>query len=532
MVMVPLLAVGNVGATASVGTGMPLQGALPAVDPATSAFHSVVPSRIMDTRIGVGGSRFSAAETRTLTVGGSPGIPESGVVAVAVNVTAVNATTGGYITVWPTGPSRPTTSNLNFVANEVRANAVVTGVSSGGEFSLFNANGAVDVIVDLTGWFSDDFVGVTPTRLLDTRNASTFGSNESRTLQIAGQGGVASAGATAVAITVTVTNPSTSGYLAVVPAGAPPSGTSSLNYDASATVASTVVVGLGTGGGISIFNAGGSTDVLVDVMGYFSGGIVPLQPTRLLDTRDGTGQCGLFLDWKETRTLTVAGRAGVPVAGVGAVALNFTVTAPAYREGFLTAWPTGSPRPNTSNVNYRPGQTVANSALIGLGTSGQISISNDGGPTEVIIDVIGFFPGTTPGGTPIPCPPLTNGFDTPVAGRRLPDGTISTTAFNATLDALGPTAAVATLPLQLAIALSGDGTTRSTVIRSGTPTEELTQFDVTIDAGGFLDDSTFGFHSEVRLIQQADATYRVTRATWGYICYRRTSPPFTTELCP
>ncbi len=498
--------------------------------PVTPGFHPIAPSRVMDTRTGLGGATLAAAETRILPIAGTTGVPATGMVAVALNVTVVNPSAPGFLTVWPAGQAAPPTSNLNFVAGEVRANAVVTGVDAAGRIAVRNALGRADVVVDVTGWFSDGFVGVAPTRLLDTRTTTSFGSGETRALNIAGSV-VPPVGATAVAVTVTVTNPTAAGFVAAWPDSMPWPGTSTVNFARGDTTATTAIVGLGSGGGISITNVGGTTDVIVDLMGWFSGGFTSVQPSRLLDTRDGTGSCGLYLGGSETRTLTVAGRAGVPASDVGAAVLNLTVTDAEERAGYLTMWPAGAPQPLASKLNYQPGQTVANGVLVGLGAAGQVSIHNEGGPVEVIVDVMGWFPGTTAGGTPAPCPPLMISADLPMPGRPGANGTIATTAFNVAVASLGPTAPVASSPVLLAIAFTG-GDRRTMLIRSTPEGESEVPYNVVIDADGFLDDSVAGVHYEVRLVPQSDLTFRVDKATWGYICYRRASPPYSTTLCP
>ncbi|MEO5680243.1 MAG: twin-arginine translocation signal domain-containing protein [Acidimicrobiales bacterium] len=108
---------------------------------------------------------------------------------------------------------------------------------------------------------------------------------------------------------------------------------------------------------------------------------VPLTPARLMDSRpgaptvDGQAAGGGAVEGCATRTVTVAGRGGVPASGVATVVLNVTVTGPTT-EGFLTVFPAGESRPPTSNVNFRPGQTVANAVICRVGADGQVSIHN------------------------------------------------------------------------------------------------------------------------------------------------------------
>ena len=89
--------------------------------------------------------------------------------------------------------------------------------------------------------------------------------------------------------------------------------------------------------------------------------------------------------------LLIAGRGGVPASGVGSVALNVTATNPTSN-GYLTVWPTGQPQPNASNLNFVAGQTIPNMVIVPLGAGGQISIFNETGSTDVIVDVLGWFP--------------------------------------------------------------------------------------------------------------------------------------------
>ncbi|MCU1500694.1 MAG: WD40-like Beta Propeller Repeat, partial [Ilumatobacteraceae bacterium] len=154
-------------------------------------------------------------------------------------------------------------------------------------------------------------------------------------------------------------------------------------------------------GFVSIFNYSGTTQVVVDVLGWFPAGssYTGLKPARLLETRTGpglgtvdgqsmgTGAVGAG----SVTSLAVLGRGGVPASGVGAVALNVTATEPTA-PSFLTVYPKGGTRPNASNVNLVVGQTVANMVIAKVGADGQISIFNFGGNVQVVVDVLGWFP--------------------------------------------------------------------------------------------------------------------------------------------
>ncbi len=82
-----------------------------------------------------------------------PGLP-AGTTAVALNVTATNPTTASYLTLYPTGATRPTASNLNFVKAQTIANLVIARVGAGNKVTIYNSSGTVDVIADLAGYYA------------------------------------------------------------------------------------------------------------------------------------------------------------------------------------------------------------------------------------------------------------------------------------------------------------------------------------------------------------------------------------------
>ena len=124
----------------------------------------------------------------------------------------------------------------------------------------------------------------------------------------------------------------------------------------------------------------------------------PAGATTIDGQFDRTGPVGAGA----TFNLTVAGRGGVPATGAGAVALNVTATNPTA-SSYLTVWPTGKRQPNASNLNFVAGQTIPNMVIVPVGANGQISIYNNTGTVDVIVDVLGWFPTATsysPGSPP------------------------------------------------------------------------------------------------------------------------------------
>jgi hypothetical protein len=70
-----------------------------------------------------------------------------------LNVTATNATANTSITSYPSGSGRPNASSLNVTAGQTTANLVLAKLGPDGAVRLFNENGAVDLLADVTGYF-------------------------------------------------------------------------------------------------------------------------------------------------------------------------------------------------------------------------------------------------------------------------------------------------------------------------------------------------------------------------------------------
>ena len=389
----------------------------------SSPVHSLVPARVVDTRSApdgvtvdglsqgtgpvVGGSAISPVVT------GRGGVPSSGVAAVVLNVTATQAWLPTFVTVFPKGSNRPNASNLNVVPGATVANLVVAKVGSGGAVSIYNNSGAMHVIVDVVGWVADapEFGPLVPARLMDSRpgaltvdgaNAGqgAIGQGSLRSLLVTGRGGVPATGVGSVVVNVTVTNPTASSFLTVYPSGTTRPNASNLNFTPGQTVPNLVVAKVGPDGSIALYNNSGATDVIVDVVGWIATTPVfgPLVPARLLDTRPapvgattdgldlGTGPIGQGT----SHALSVLGRGGVSAAGIGSVVVNVTVTNPTT-SSFLTVYPSGTTRPNASNLNFTPGQTVPNLVVAKVGPDGAIALYNNSGATDVIVDVVGWF---------------------------------------------------------------------------------------------------------------------------------------------
>lgn len=253
------------------------------------------------------------------------------------------------------------------------------------------------------------FVSLPPTRILDTRYgtgapAGKVSAGGVLEVDIAGHGGVPDNGAAAVVLNVTVTQPGAGGYLTVFPSGQAPPLASNLNFMTGQTIPNLVTVKLGGNGHLSFKNGSlGGVHVLADVAGFFlageassPGAFVPLSPTRLLDTRIGTGAPAGKVAGNGVLALQVTGAGGVPLTGVSAVVLNVTVTQPGS-SGYITVFPTGTTAPLASNLNFTAGQTIPNLVIVKLGTGGKVSLKNTSSAgSHLIADVAGYYLTGTP----------------------------------------------------------------------------------------------------------------------------------------
>ncbi len=385
----------------------------------TGAYEALAPARVLDTR---GSKSVPAGGTITLQLLGSGGVPAdrlSPVKAVNLVLTATGAKSAGFITAYPSGGTRPNTSNLNYVAGQDVANSILAVPGADGKVVFYNGStGTVNLVADVAGYYTGGalpllpgaFQPLTPTRILDTRSGSVGKSQPLKTFSIpvAGRGGLPAASAIgSVVLNLPVTNVSASGHLRTYPSGTAVPFASNINFDRGRTVANLVVVGVGSDGKVSFFNGSpnGTTDVIVDVVGYIKSGLLPAQlpglqnvvaPFRLLDTRYGIGRPGTTPVPAHTSvTFQVDGRDGIPTSFVRAVVLTVTAT----REmvpGFATVYPKAASRPNTSVLNFKSGSDIADLVIEPVGANGTITIYNgSSSTTHLVVDVSAYITGST-----------------------------------------------------------------------------------------------------------------------------------------
>lgn len=382
------------------------------------------PVRLMDTRIGAkfmtidgtsaGAGAIPAGAVRTLQITARGTIPGTLTSAVALNVTPVNPTDVGYVTVWSGSGGPPLAANLNLSPGKTIPNLVISQVDGSGQVSIYNGGvAAVDVVVDAQGYFptSTSYVSMTPARLLDTRpgqhtvdgSDAAIGAVSSASqldLPVLTRASIPDSGVDTLIFNLTAVLPSNVGYVTAWSGDDALPTAANLNLNPGYTTPNLVFSKVGAQGAVSIYNGGlAGTNLVADVQGWFPTGssYTALTPARLVDTRPGRGTiddtnagegalaAGGQLD------VQVTARGGVPASGVGAVVLNVTAVNPTD-VGYLTVWPSGAGRPSTANLNLNPGLTLPNLVIAKVGSDGKVSIYSGGlGPTHIVVDVQGWF---------------------------------------------------------------------------------------------------------------------------------------------
>jgi hypothetical protein len=426
---------------------------------ALAKYVALTPFRILDTRAtscvqcGVGALATSQARTVQITgvtglAAGADPVPPTAT-AIVVNVTAVASTTGGLLTIYPTGTGLPRASNLNFGPNSITPNLVTvalgqtTAADPNREVTIYNPIGVVEVVADVEGYFVPDtqsdptgqFHPIAPLRVCDTRAGEPandcnhgaagdhrLGADAVVKVNVSGvPSGVGSApasiptdGAAAAVLNLTAIGGTASTYLSVYPPQADgvcatAADTSTINLDADSTEANRVIVSLGpdaTGEpttDVCVYNSVGSIDFILDASGWFGSGSSPrgtqfqaIGPTRVCDTRAGSGTpcAGHTLTSGGTLLVAIAGVAGVPSTRPVAIIGNLTAISLGSTGTYLTTYPAdGSPRPNASDLNVLS-SVLPNLVVVGLSQAspaGSIDLFNASGSVDVVLDVEGWF---------------------------------------------------------------------------------------------------------------------------------------------
>ena len=273
---------------------------------------------------------------------------------------------------------------------------------------------AATVSVTLAGTGTRDatgtFYGMSPSRFLDTRTMGTkapLGSASTTSVQITGRSGIPVTGVSAVVLNLTAVTTTASGYFTVYPSDRSRPTASSVNFPQGWTGANMVTVPVGADGRVKLYNHAGTAHAIVDVLGWYAADdsvraakgmgaqFIPTEtgePDRIYDSRD-PGE-GVFVSG-DTLDLVDEWAGSEEAATIRGYAVNITAVG-ATRTGVLTAWAgAGSTKPTASTVNYEPGVTAPNMAVVPAGryseTETGFRIQNTAGTVHVVVDLVGYY---------------------------------------------------------------------------------------------------------------------------------------------
>ena len=375
--------------------------------PGSRYFPLSAPRRIADTRSGLGVRQGLMTAGTALAVP----VPTSGANAVPADATSVVISLSGagaqgstYLSVYSKVFSGSSTLNLSSKGRDDTVTAVVKLNPSHG-FMLRNAGAATHAVVSVLGYFGAPTavggLGYQPLasyRLLDTRvptgiaTKAKLAPNQTVTVN-AGPGGVP-ASATVAVVSMTALNRTAAGYLTAYPSASPAMVSLDYRYFPRSSL---VVVPL-VQGKFVVQNRLASTDLMIDIVGYFSsaatGRFVALaNPRRIADTRTGNGGRYATLAPNAAFTLDAGGVSDVPY---GVNALWIGLTAVAAGNGYLTIYPKGTSAPHAVNLNFTTGQVVPNAGIAMLSprtptAPPAFSTVDRFGASNVIEDAYGYF---------------------------------------------------------------------------------------------------------------------------------------------
>ena len=253
------------------------------VSGSTLAFYPLPPCRVADTRKsnfpqGLGPPFLTSGQERAFPILNATtcNIPPTGVAAYSLNFSVVPHGSLFYMTVWPTGQTRPVVSTLNDIPGQIIANAAIVVAGTGGNVSVYPTNDT-DLVIDINGYFATagpgglSLYGVQPCRVIDTRKVGAgnpFSGTLSPPVDVVDAGCAASSLAQAYVFNASVVPVGALGYLTLWPDGATQPLVSTLNA-LDGSISSNMAIVPSTNGKVDAF-ASGITQLILDISSYFA----------------------------------------------------------------------------------------------------------------------------------------------------------------------------------------------------------------------------------------------------------------------
>lgn len=291
-------------------------------------------------------------------------------------------------------------------AGDVTSNSSNIAVSSNGTIQI-QIDTPANVTLARQGVYSPNVNGLAPggfspingERLVDTRSGlrTTKGvltAGKTITVKASGSAGVP-LGASGVVVNFTTLNATKAGMLKPYAAG-DDRNNNAFYYPASATATTmSAHIPLSTDGSFAVWNGSGTTDLVIDVQGYFAdaeedGASFTPGAGNIFDSRQTSSS---ILASNETRALQVAGSQGVPAmdSGISAIVVTLTAVRGTSSTGSATLWADGDPRPADPSIASGSNSTRSNTVTVPLGPTGKINLGNTGDPSHYLIEIQGWY---------------------------------------------------------------------------------------------------------------------------------------------
>jgi SpoIID/LytB domain protein len=353
-----------------------------------SLLRSVTPTRIVDTRSGIGGAHPAGACTFVIHVAGVAGVPNDAT-SVTANITVVGGAAAGFASVFPCDQGRPASSNVNIRPSLAVANLATVAIDRAGDICAFLDTSA-DLLVDVLGWAGPvgsgtggSSLALKPARrVADTRNIALLNADVPLVVAIPSD----LRPGNSVVLNVTATRSSGAGFVTVYPCDTPRPSTSNLNLVVGRDIANQVVSAVAADGTVCLVSSQ-PTHLVVDLVAALTqqpgqgASLVVSAPERIYDSR-----ALVRLTPGRTTRISIPTEPGQAVPA--AVLVNLTGT-DATSSGFVTAYSCGDPEPDTSNLNVTVGVDVANVATVAVeARSVQICVISSAA-THLVVDLLG-----------------------------------------------------------------------------------------------------------------------------------------------
>jgi hypothetical protein len=310
-----------------------------------------------------------AGQTVTVPVAAQGGVPASGASAAVLAVAVMGGAAAGSVTVYAADGSQPDVPSLSWTGHDGASGLAVSALSGNGTVAVHNSSaGQVTVTLDADGyWLSGTpaaagaFGPLAGAQLAQVR----VGAGQSVTVPAAGHAGVPASGAGTVALTVAAATGFGTGGITVYPAGGRRPDVPGLTWAGSNGASGLVVSALSSGGAVAVHNSSAQpVTVTMDATGYWlsgtpaaAGTFGPIGGEWVTRVRVAAGQ---------TTAVLVAGQAGVPASGAGAVAL--TLATAGFGAASVTAYPGGASPPGVPSLSDRAASGLTVSELSSTGT--------------------------------------------------------------------------------------------------------------------------------------------------------------------